>query len=165
MCPLSEMGSVPTPLGGSARIWTAVSPPQRTITGAPGEAQRSGFAGERRSSGMSEFSPLWGGNEGYGACDDDKPDKSRGRRWLPRPVTSSRSAGRYRVLRCIKSGVKIPAVLSLLRSRSQKGYSRKKKTGATHGSGPALLAEKRKQPNLPKGPPTSAALLSGQATG
>lgn len=21
---------------------------------------------------MSEFSPLWGGNEGYGACDDDK---------------------------------------------------------------------------------------------
>ena len=21
---------------------------------------------------MSEFSPLWGGNEGYGACDDEE---------------------------------------------------------------------------------------------
>ena len=39
---------------------------------ASGEAQRNGFAGERRSSGMSEFSPLWGGNEGYGACDDEE---------------------------------------------------------------------------------------------
>ena len=114
---------------------------------------------------MSEFSPLWGGNEGYGACDDDKPDKSRGRRWLLRPVTSSRSAGRYGVLRCIKSGVKIPAVLSPLRSRSPNSYCHNEKIGVTHGSGPALLAEKRKQPNLPKGPPTSAALLSGQATG
>ena len=84
---------------------------------------------------MSEFSPLWGGNEGYGACDDDKPDKGRGRRCHLQPVTSARSAGRYGVLRCIKSGVKIPAVLSPLRSRSQKGYSRKKKTGGTHGSG------------------------------
>ena len=86
---------------------------------------------------MSEFSPLWGGNEGYGACDDDKRDKGRGRRWRLRPVTSSRSAGRYGVLRCIKSRVKIPAVLSPLQSRSPKGYSRKKKTGVTHGSGPA----------------------------
>ena len=69
-------GQGPAPPGGSPRIWAAVSPP----SGAPGEAQRSGFAGERRSSGMSEFSPLWGGNEGYGACDDDKRDKGRGRR-------------------------------------------------------------------------------------
>mgnify|MGYP001046984511 CR=1 FL=1 len=39
--------------------------------GAPGETQRSGFAGERRNSGMSEFSPL-GENEGYEAYDDDE---------------------------------------------------------------------------------------------
>ena len=52
------------------------APPQRTTIGAPGEAQRSGFAGERRSSGMSEFSPLWGGNEGYGACDDEEQEKA-----------------------------------------------------------------------------------------
>ena len=63
--------------------------------GAPGEAQRSGFAGERRSSGMSEFSPLRGGNEGCGACDDDKQDKGRGRRRLLQPVTTARSAGSY----------------------------------------------------------------------
>ena len=37
--------------------------------GAPAEAQRSGFGGERRSSEMSELSPQ-GGGEGYGACDD-----------------------------------------------------------------------------------------------
>ena len=42
---------------------------------------------------MSEFSPLRGGNEGCGACDDDKQDKGRGRRRLLRPVTSARSAG------------------------------------------------------------------------
>lgn len=33
--------------------------PLRRENGAPGEAQRSGFAGERRNSGMSEFSPFW----------------------------------------------------------------------------------------------------------
>lgn len=38
--------------------------------GAPIEAQRSGFDGERSPSGMSELSPL-GGSEGYGAWDDD----------------------------------------------------------------------------------------------
>ena len=25
---------------------------------------------------MSEFSPLWGGNEGYGACDDEEQEKA-----------------------------------------------------------------------------------------
>ena len=40
-----------------------------TINGDPAQAQRSGLRGERRSSGMSELSPL-GGSEGYGACDD-----------------------------------------------------------------------------------------------
>ncbi len=25
---------------------------------------------------MSEFPPLWGGNEGYGACDDEKQEKA-----------------------------------------------------------------------------------------
>jgi len=38
--------------------------------GAPGETQRSGFAGERRSSGTSE--PCrWRRGEGHGACDDE----------------------------------------------------------------------------------------------
>ncbi len=37
--------------------------------GAPTQTQRSGLRGERRSSEMSEPSPL-GGGEGYGACDD-----------------------------------------------------------------------------------------------
>ena len=44
---------------------------------------------------MSEFSPLRGGNEGCGACDDDKQDKGRGRRRLLQPVTTARSAGSY----------------------------------------------------------------------
>ena len=30
---------------------------------------------------MSEFSPLWGGNEGYGACDDDKQEKALALLW------------------------------------------------------------------------------------
>ena len=44
---------------------------------------------------MSEFSPLRGGDEGCGACDDDKQDKGRGRRRLLQPVTTARSAGSY----------------------------------------------------------------------
>ena len=38
--------------------------------GAPGETQRSGFAGERRNSGMSDPRRLRRG-EGYGASDDE----------------------------------------------------------------------------------------------
>ncbi|MCD7843673.1 MAG: DUF4093 domain-containing protein [Clostridiales bacterium] len=45
--------------------------------GAPAEAQRSGFGGERRSSEMDELSAS-AGSEGYGACDDDS-DQSAGR--------------------------------------------------------------------------------------
>ena len=30
---------------------------------------------------MSEFSPLCGGNEGYGACDDDKQEKALALLW------------------------------------------------------------------------------------
>ena len=43
------------------------------MAGAPIEAQRSGFDGERSSSGMSELPPP-GGSEGYGACGDDDLD-------------------------------------------------------------------------------------------
>ena len=43
------------------------------MAGAPVEAQRSGFDGERSRSGMSELSPP-GGSEGYGACGDDDLD-------------------------------------------------------------------------------------------
>ena len=63
-------GAEPLPLPADrGRIWAAVPPSlERVLSpswplyggqhGAPGEAQRSGFAGERRSSGTSEFSPL-----------------------------------------------------------------------------------------------------------
>lgn len=44
---------------------------QATKNKPPAQAQRSGLRGERRSSAMSELSPL-GGSEGYGACDDAK---------------------------------------------------------------------------------------------
>ena len=43
------------------------------MAGAPVEAQRSGFDGERNRSGMNELSPP-GGSEGYGACGDDGED-------------------------------------------------------------------------------------------
>ncbi|MFQ9916289.1 MAG: VirB4 family type IV secretion system protein [Flavonifractor plautii] len=43
------------------------------MAGAPIEAQRSGFDGERSRSGMSELPPP-GGSEGYGACGDDRDD-------------------------------------------------------------------------------------------
>ena len=43
------------------------------MAGAPIEAQRSGFDGERSRSGMSELPPP-GGSEGYGACGDDRGD-------------------------------------------------------------------------------------------
>ena len=43
------------------------------MAGAPVEAQRSGFDGERSRSRMNELSPP-GGSEGYGACGDDDLD-------------------------------------------------------------------------------------------
>lgn len=43
------------------------------MAGAPVEAQRSGFDGERSRSGMSALPPP-GGSEGYGACGDDDLD-------------------------------------------------------------------------------------------
>ena len=43
------------------------------MAGAPVEAQRSGFDGERSRSRMNELSPP-GGSEGYGACGDDGED-------------------------------------------------------------------------------------------
>ena len=44
---------------------------------------------------MSEFSPIWGGNEGYGAGDDVKQDKEQASSATPCSVTSARSAGSY----------------------------------------------------------------------
>ena len=32
---------------------------------------------------MSEFSPLWGGNEGCGACDDEEQEKALALLWRP----------------------------------------------------------------------------------
>ena len=48
--------------------------PKAWDVGAPIEAQRSGFDGERSRSGMSELSPS-GGSEGYEACGDDEDDE------------------------------------------------------------------------------------------
>ena len=44
---------------------------------------------------MSEVSPIWGGNEGYGAGDDVKQDKQQASSATPCSVTSARSAGSY----------------------------------------------------------------------
>ena len=44
---------------------------------------------------MSEFSPIWGGNEGCGAGDDVKQDKEQASSVTPCSVTSARSAGSY----------------------------------------------------------------------
>ena len=44
---------------------------------------------------MSEFSPIWGGNEGYGAGDDVKQDKHQASSVTSCSVTSARSAGSY----------------------------------------------------------------------
>ena len=38
---------------------------------------------------MSEFSPLWGGNEGYGAGDDMKQDKEQASSMAPCSVTTA----------------------------------------------------------------------------
>ncbi len=81
----ADLGRFPTTCGGQYR--------------APAEAQRSGFGGKRRSSEMSEFSPIWGGNEGYGAGDDVKRDKEQASSVTPCSVTSARSAGSYGGLR------------------------------------------------------------------
>ena len=42
---------------------------------------------------MSEFSPIWGGNEEYRAGDDVKQDKEQASSVTPCLVTSARSAG------------------------------------------------------------------------
>ena len=44
---------------------------------------------------MSEFSPICGGNEGYGAGDDVKRDKEQTSSVALCSVTSARSAGSY----------------------------------------------------------------------
>ena len=44
---------------------------------------------------MSEFSPIWGGNEGCGAGDDVKRDKEQASSATLCSVTSARSAGSY----------------------------------------------------------------------
>lgn len=87
VCPACGRGGTlcPSP-AGSGRL--------RGTNGAPGEAQRSGFAGERRSSVMSEFSP-------FGAeMRDMELATTRSRRKNRRcgaagSLTTARSAGSY----------------------------------------------------------------------
>ena len=78
---------------------------------------------------MNEFSPIWGGSEGYGDSDDVKQDKHQASSATLCSVTSARSAGSYGVFREFQSGVKIEGVLSLLRSLSPKTYSHNEKSG------------------------------------
>lgn len=55
---------------------------------------------------MSEFSPLRGGNEGYGACDDEEQDKRRGRK-RPRQKHLCPQCGQLRgLLRGLEMGSK-----------------------------------------------------------
>ena len=44
---------------------------------------------------MNEFSPIWGGSEGYGDSDDVKQDKHQASSATLCSVTSARSAGSY----------------------------------------------------------------------
>ena len=61
-------------MGGQYRInFLEVKRWDVDMAGAPVEAQRSGFDGERSRSRMNELSPP-GGSEGYGACGDDDLD-------------------------------------------------------------------------------------------
>ena len=54
---------------------------------------------------MREFSPIWGGNEGYGAGDDVKQDKEQASNATPCSLTSARSAGSHGSFRGVpKSG-------------------------------------------------------------
>ena len=81
---------------------------------------------------MSEFSPIWGGNEGCGAGDDVKQDKEQASNATPCSVTSARSAGSYGGFRgvpkwgqkqktAITSAVVIPG--SLLLQRKNRGHA------------------------------------------
>ena len=92
---------------------------------------------------MSEFSPIWGGNEGCGAGDDVKRDKEQASSATPCSVTSARSAGSYGGFREFQSGVKIEGVLSLLRSSSPKAYSPKKKVGVMPRKGAHFEQERK----------------------
>ena len=71
---------------------------------------------------MSEFSPILGGNERYGAGDDVKQDKHQASNATPCSLTSARSAGSYGSFRgvpkwgqnrrgAITSAVVIPEIL------------------------------------------------------
>ena len=76
---------------------------------------------------MSEFSPILGGNEGYGAGDDVKRDKEQASSATPCSFTSARSAGSYGGFGEFQSGVKIEGAVSLLRSLSLMAYNHKEK--------------------------------------
>ena len=81
---------------------------------------------------MSEFLPIWGGNEGFGAGDDVKQDKEQASNATPCSLTSARSAGSYGGFRgvpkwgqnrkgAITSAVVIPE--SLLPQRKNGGHA------------------------------------------
>ena len=92
---------------------------------------------------MSEFSPIWGGNEGYGAGDDVNRDKEQASSATPCSVTSARSAGSFGVFWEFQSGVKIEGELSLLRSLSLKAYIHKKKVGVMPRKGAHFEQERK----------------------
>ena len=72
---------------------------------------------------MNEFSPIWGGSEGYGDSDDVKQDKHQASSATLCSVTSARSA--------------------LLRSLSLKAYTHKKKVGVMPRKGAHFEQERK----------------------
>ena len=92
---------------------------------------------------MNEFSPIWGGNEGYGDSGNVKQDKRQTSSTTLCSVTSARSAGSYGVFRESQSGVNIEGVLSLLRSLSLKAYTHKKKVGVIPRKGAHFEQERK----------------------
>ena len=76
--------------GISGRIWAGFE----GRNGAPGEAQRSGFAGERRRSGASEFSPFWA-ETGDAELATTSSRRERRGRGPSGAATSARSAGSF----------------------------------------------------------------------
>ena len=118
--------------GLSGRIWPDFGQGFRTgQNGAPGETQRSGFATERQSSGMSECT--------YGTETKDKEfatTRSRIKAGVAGGISGQSKLPAVRAvtgaLRCIKSGVKIRRpVLPSLRSLSPNPCCHNEKTGVT----------------------------------
>lgn len=116
--------------------------------GATGEAQRSGFAGERRSSVMSEFSPFGAEMRDMELATTRSRIKARRRPRRLLPVTTARSAGSFKSFRGRWKWGQNQRANSVLRSLSPNAYSHKKKIGVRPQKGDHD-EQKREIPPLP----------------